>query len=134
MLRNKKQGKKQKINYTHYVVDGAEIWIGKNNLQNDFVTHHVAKPTDIWFHVKDAPGSHVILRCEELTEKLIRLAAQAASIYSKYRKSSSVAVDYTERRNIKKIPGLKGCEVTYSNQKTIYIDPDEELFQSMLSS
>lgn len=131
---NKKQGKKQKINYTHYIVEDAEIWIGKNNIQNDFVTHHIAKPTDIWFHVKDAPGSHVILRCNELTEKLIRLAAQAASIYSKYRKSSSVAVDYTEKRNIKKIPGLKGCEVTYSNQKTIYIDPDEELFQSMLSS
>lgn len=131
---NKKQGKKQKINYTHYTVEGAEIWIGKNNIQNDYLTHHLARPNDYWFHVKDAPGSHVILRCDELDERLIRLAAQAASIYSKYRKSSSVAVDYTEKRNIKKIPGLKGCEVTYSNQKTIYIDPDEELFQSMLSS
>lgn len=131
---NKKTSKKLKVSYTHYSLNNAEMWIGKNNLQNDYLTNHLAKPNDYWFHVKDAPGSHVILRCEELTEQLIRLAAQAASLFSKYRKSSSVAVDYTLRKYIKKIPGLKGCEVTYSNQKTIYIDPDEELFQSMLSS
>ncbi|MBQ8293514.1 MAG: NFACT family protein [Bacilli bacterium] len=131
---NKKQTKKLKISYTHYIIDDAEMWIGKNNLQNDYLTNHLAKPNDYWFHVKDAPGSHVILRCSELNEKLIRLASLAASLYSKYRKSSSVAVDYTMRKYIKKIPGLKGCEVTYTNQKTIYIDPDEELFQSMLSS
>jgi predicted ribosome quality control (RQC) complex YloA/Tae2 family protein len=118
----------------HYVIGDDEIWIGKNNIQNDYLTNHLAKGTDYWFHVKDAPGSHVILRCSELTEKNIRLAAQAASIYSKFHSSSSVAVDYTMRKYIKKIPGLKGCEVTYTNQKTIYIDPDLELFNSMLSS
>ena len=131
---NKKSSKKLKVSYMHYNVGTDEIWIGKNNLQNDYLTNHLAKSTDYWFHVKDAPGSHVILRCNELTEANIRLAAQAASIYSKYHSSSSVAVDYTMRKYIKKIPGLKGCEVTYSNHKTIYIDPDKELFQSMLSS
>lgn len=130
----KKSPKKQKISYMHYMVDNDEIWIGKNNIQNDYLTNHLARNTDYWFHVKDAPGSHVILRCSELTEKNIRLAAQAASIYSKFHSSSSVAVDYTMRKYIKKIPGLKGCEVTYTNQKTIYIDPDLELFNSMLSS
>ena len=130
----KKSPKKLKISYMHYVIGDDEIWIGKNNIQNDYLTNHLAKGTDYWFHVKDAPGSHVILRCAELTEKNIRLAAQAASIYSKFHSSSSVAVDYTMRKYIKKIPGLKGCEVTYTNQKTIYIDPDLELFNSMLSS
>lgn len=131
---NQKTNKKLKVSYTHYTLNNAEIWIGKNNLQNDYLTNHLAKPNDYWFHVKDAPGSHVILRCEELNEKLIRLSALAAALFSKYRKSSSVAVDYTLRKYIKKIPGLKGCEVTYTNQKTIYIDPDDELFQTMLSS
>ena len=130
----KKSPKKLKISYMHYVIGDDEIWIGKNNIQNDYLTNHLAKGTDYWFHVKDAPGSHVILRCAKLTEKNIRLAAQAASIYSKFHSSSSVAVDYTMRKYIKKIPGLKGCEVTYTNQKTIYIDPDLELFNSMLSS
>lgn len=130
----RKNNKKFKISYTHYVIDNAEIWIGKNNLQNDYLTNHLAKSTDYWFHVKDAPGSHVILRCDELTEKVIRFSAMSAALFSKYRKSSSVAVDYTLRKYIKKIPGLKGCEVTYTNQKTIYIDPDEDLFYSMLSS
>ena len=46
----------------HYVIGDDEIWIGKNNIQNDYLTNHLAKGTDYWFHVKDAPGAHVILR------------------------------------------------------------------------
>ncbi len=131
---NSKKPKKLKVSYTHYNLDDGEIWIGKNNLQNDYLTNHLAKPNDYWFHVKDAPGSHVILRCEELSEKNIRAAAMAAALYSKYHSSSSVPVDYTQKKNVKKIPGLKGCEVTYTNYKTIYIDPDEKQFQTLLSS
>ncbi len=81
----------------------------------------------MWFHVKDAPGSHVVVKSSfPLTETTIRTAAQLASHFSKMRKSSSVAVDYLEVRYLKKVPGKINSFVTYKNNKTIYIDPDED--------
>lgn len=123
----KKEQKKKKLNLTKFLIDGIEVIVGKNNLQNDYITNKLANPYDWWFHVKDAPGSHVLFRSPkpnyELSEKEIRFCANLAASYSKVGKSSTVPVDYLLARYTKKIPGLKGCEVTYSNQKTIYIDP-----------
>ena len=70
------------------------------------------------------PGSHVIVKTDQLNEEIIRFAANLAAYFSKGATSSSVPVDYTQVRYIKKIPGLKGNNVTYTNNKTIYIDPD----------
>lgn len=130
-LKNKnktKKKKKNKPNYdTFYDADGVEILVGKNNIQNDYLTHKLAHHTDTWMHVKNATGSHVIVRQkDDLSETTIRTAAQLAAYYSVMRHSSSVAVDYTLVRNLKKVPGKKGSYVTFKQNKTIYIDPDEE--------
>lgn len=108
---------------------GVEILVGKNNLQNANLTHNVAKHNDVWFHTKDAPGSHVIAKTtlDIIGETTLRTAANLAALYSKMRYSSSVPVDYTEVRHVKKIPGRPANEVRYSGQKTLFIDPDEEL-------
>ena len=128
---NKK--KKEKIEVlTYYTSENTPIYVGKNNLQNEYLTHQFAKPNDTWMHVKDGPGSHVIIHKDgELTEEDIRTGALLAAYYSKYQDSSSVAVDYTKIKNIKKIPGKRNCFVTYTNQKTIYIDPDITLIDKL---
>ena len=132
--RNNKSKKKSKnINYDKYIIDNSIIYVGKNNLQNAYLSHKLAKPNDLWFHVKDAPGSHVILE-GEVSEKSIRAAANLASYFSKYQNSSSVAVDYTKVRYLKKIPGRHACFVSYTNQKTIYIDPDLSLINKLKKS
>ena len=120
--------KKKKPNYeTYFDEDGTEILVGKNNIQNEFITHKIAKHNEIWFHTKDAPGSHVIVKKTfPLSETTIRTAAQLAAYFSKMKKSSSVPIDYLERRYLKKVPGKINSFVTYTNNKTIYIDPDED--------
>jgi len=125
---SKKQKRKSKPNMDTYTDSlGIAIVVGKNNIQNQFITHQLAKHNDVWFHVKGAPGSHVVVRNPfPLEEETIRTAALLAAYYSKMRNSSSVPVDYTEVRNIKKIPGKASNFVTYKQQKTIYIDPTED--------
>jgi len=107
--------------------EGVEILVGKNNIQNEYITFKEAKKDDIWMHAKDIPGSHVIIRMSEPTEPTIRYAANIAALYSKASTSSSVPVDYTLVRNVKKVPGKKPGFVIISNQRTIYIDPDKSL-------
>ena len=122
-LSNKKKEKKPRL--LTYIVDDTFISVGKNNIQNEYLTHKFAKPNDTWFHVKDAPGSHVVVHNDmELTENEIRSAAMLAAFYSSEKESSSIAVDYTRIKYIKKIPGKRACFVTYTHQKTIYIDID----------
>ncbi len=123
--------KKNKPNYLTYIVDDNLIFVGKNNIQNEYLTHRLAKPNDYWFHIQNASGSHVILNTSNLTENLIRTAAMLAANYSSLNLSSSIAVDYTQIRNIKKIPGKRNCFVTYTKQKTIYIDIDQEIIKSL---
>ena len=88
----------------------------------------------MWYHVKDAPGSHVLVLDPENTEEEIRTAAILAAYYSTYQTSSSVAVTYTLAKHIKKIPGKRNCFVTFSNEKTIYIDPDIEIINKLEKS
>ncbi|MCL1951047.1 MAG: NFACT family protein [Turicibacter sp.] len=131
---SKKRKANQKPNIEKYLsTDGVEIFLGKNNLQNDYLTHKFGRRNEWWFHAKDMPGSHVLVRSEaaDLTEDTIRSAAQLASYFSKGRDSSSVPVDYTRVRNVKKIPAAHLGFVTYENQKTIYIDPDETFIMGL---
>ena len=124
----KKGQKKTKPNVDRYMTENnIELVVGKNNLQNDYVAHKLGKRHEWWFHVKDMPGSHVLVRSEseKLEEEEIRAAANLAAYYSKGRNSSSVAVDYTQIKNLKKVPGSASGFVTYDVYKTIYIDPDE---------
>lgn len=130
--KKRKQSSKPSIE-KYLSADDVEIYVGKNNLQNDYLTHKLAKRHEWWFHAKDMPGSHVLVRSdiEELSETTIRTAAQLASYFSKGRISSSVPVDYTRVRNVKKIPAAHLGLVTYENQKTIYIDPDEAFIMNL---
>lgn len=131
--KNNKPIKKQKPKLLTYILENSTtISVGKNNIQNEYLTHKFAKGNEMWFHIKDGSGSHVVIHKEDpLNEEEIRTAANIAAYYSSMNKSSSVAVDYTKVRNIKKIPGKRNCFVTYTNQKTIYIDPSEEFINNL---
>lgn len=120
--------RKAKTKILSFVLDnGKVIYVGKNNLQNEIITHKLSYPNSMWFHIKDAPGSHVLLLdSKDISEYEIRTCANLAAYYSSFKDSSSVPVDYTLVRNIKKIPGKRNCFVTYTNQHTIYIDPSKD--------
>lgn len=103
---------------------GLEILVGKNNLQNDHLSHRLAEKDDIWFHTKDIPGSHVILvtKGEEPSAEDYTLAARLAATYSKAG-GDRVAVDYTAVKNLKKPAGSKPGFVTYKTNYTAYVSP-----------
>lgn len=130
--KNTKKAKKQS-QIKQYKINNDLIFIGKNTTQNNYLISKVAKNTDYWFHVSDAPSAHVIVRCENLDERLIRIAALLTALNSKYEMSSSVKVDYTLFKFVKKIPNTIGCHVTYTNQKSIYIDPDIKTLENLLN-
>lgn len=115
--------------------DGLVILIGKNNYQNDKLTFKTASFNDTWFHAKDIPGSHVILRNggNELTDDDIMLAANLAAHFSKAQGSSKIPVDYTEVRYVKKPSGSKPGFVIFTNQKTLYVTPDEAEINQLLT-
>lgn len=107
---------------------GFEIYVGKNNVQNDYLTLKFAVSNDVWLHTKEIAGSHVIIKAEgrDVDDTTIREAANLASYYSKGRMSSKVPVDYTLKKNVRKPAGAKPGMVIYENYKTIYITPDEK--------
>jgi predicted ribosome quality control (RQC) complex YloA/Tae2 family protein len=112
--------------------DQATYLVGKNNIQNEYVTHELARSEDYFFHVKDAPGSHVIVKTSTLNEFVIRKASMLAAYYSSLKLSSSIPVDYTLVKNIKKIPRLPGYKVLIKNQKTMFIDIDQEKIENYI--
>lgn len=124
------KNKKKTINLLTIKKENATIMVGKSSIQNNHLTHEVAKSNDLWLHVKNSPGAHVVLRGEK-TEENLRLAAMLAAYYSPFRNSSSIPVDYTEIRYIKKIKGRPGYYVTYSHEKTIYIDIEFDLIKNL---
>lgn len=112
----------------HFVSStGAEIYVGKNNRQNDELTLHFASPNDIWMHTKNIPGSHVIVKgASEQDTATMTEAALLAAYYSRARGSENVAVDYTPRKYVKKPAGAKPGMVIYTTNKTAYVTPSEE--------
>ena len=115
--------------------DGTAILVGKNNAQNDALTFKTAAPADIWLHVRDIPGSHVILRTngEEPSAQALHLAAQIAAHFSKARGSSNVPVDYTAVRFVKKPSGAVPGFVRFVNEKTLFVTEDEEALAPILA-
>lgn len=112
--------------------DGMAIWVGRNNRQNDQLTLHTARPVDIWFHAKEIPGSHVILRVDkEPTPDSLREAAVLAAYYSKARESSNVPVDYVERKHVRKPSGAPPGFVIYDHHKTMYVTPAAEIVERL---
>ncbi len=131
----KKQKKKQLPTPLHFISDdGYDIYVGKNNTQNDYVTFKLSRSTDIWLHTKSIHGSHTIIRTADAMTVPDRTYVQAASLaayYSKARNSKSVPVDYTEVKNVKKPTGAKPGMVIYTDYNTMYTDPDEELVKRL---
>ena len=112
--------------------DGIEIFVGKNNTQNDRLTFKQSAPEDTWLHTKDIHGSHVIIRfAGEIPPKTLEEAAALAAYHSQARGSSAVPVDYTKRRYVKKPSGAKPGSVIYTNQRTLIITPDEDMINSL---
>lgn len=114
--------------------DEADLYIGKNNKQNDYVTFTMGGPRDLWFHTKDIPGSHLILKTTlpEYRQSDIDIAVQLAAYFSKARSGSNIPVDCVQRRYVKKPAGSKPGFVIFTNQKTYYTTPDETLINKLL--
>lgn len=134
----KSKDKKKKVsNYETFLTsEGFTIHLGKNNKQNDKLTLKDAQKDDLWFHVKNAPGSHVVLKKEDtsFTDNSIILAANLAAIYSALSSSQNIEVDYTERKNIKRHPSKKPGLVNYTNYKTVNIKPDKDLYNTLIKN
>ena len=113
-----------KSNYIHLTIDEGEMFIGRNNQQNEYLTHRFAKPTDIWFHTQDIQGSHLILSLNvEPDDMILSKVAQYAAYFSKARETSKVPVDYTYIKNIKKPPGSPLGFVIFNTHQTMIVEP-----------
>lgn len=122
--RRHKRKKREKPKPDQYISsDGTVIYVGRNNRQNEYVTHKIAHKEDIWLHTLNIPGSHVIIKSSNPSEQTLLEAAQLAAYYSKARHSDSVPVDYTKVKYVKKPSGAKPGFVTYTDQKTMYVKP-----------
>ncbi|MDF2504026.1 MULTISPECIES: NFACT RNA binding domain-containing protein [Clostridium] len=122
--KNKKKSSKTSKPYHFTSSDGIDIYVGKNNFQNDYLTLKFADKRDIWMHTKNIPGSHVIVKkLGPVPDKTLEEAAGLAAYYSKAKHSNNVAVDYTEVKNVKKPSGAKPGMVIYLTNKTINIMP-----------
>lgn len=127
-LKKAQKTSKQKVTLDEYISSTGELLlVGKNNKQNDYLTNKLASRDELWFHTKDIPGSHVVIRGKDPSETAIKEAAIIAAYFSKARQSSSVPVDYTEIRHVKKPNGSKPGFVIYEQNNTVYVTPDEEL-------
>ncbi len=124
----KKQGKSVPA-FRECVFEGRKIYIGKNNVQNDYITCTLADKCDMWFHTKNIHGAHVVVKTggEELPESVIMYAAKLAAANSKAAKSSGVPVDYTLIKNVKKPSGAKPGMVIYKTNKTVFVTPGGEI-------
>ncbi len=109
--------------------DGFTIYVGRNNRQNDLLTLKTARGRDVWLHVKNIPGSHVIIVCngQPLPDRTVTEAATLAAYYSKAQNSAQVPVDFAEVRHVRKPAGAKPGRVIYDHQQTVYVTPDEKM-------
>ena len=125
--KSKSKGKNQKLEpITYKTSDGFTVRVGRNSIQNDELTTKKASGIDMWCHVKEIPGSHVIISKDgrEFTEQAITEACIIAAYHSKARNSSNVPVDYTLVKYVKKPAHAMPGKVIYTNQKTLFVTPD----------
>lgn len=127
-IKQRKAGKKKRKVHaskpeTFHTSDGTTVLVGKNNLQNDRLSFKTANKNEIWLHVKDMPGSHVVIRSTDPSEDTILEAAQLAAYFSKGRDSDHVPVDYLRVKQLHKPNGAKPGFVTFRGQKTLSVTP-----------
>ncbi len=129
-IRRKGGGKKEKVTSKpfHYISsDGFHMYVGKNNYQNDELTFKFATGNDWWFHTKNTPGSHVIVKtegAEELPDRTFEEAGRLAAYYSKGRDQDKVEIDYIQKKHVKKPAGAKPGFVVYYTNYSLMIDSD----------
>lgn len=132
-IRKKQHSKKKKANYITINYDeDTTIFVGKNNIQNDTITFKLSNKEDYWFHAAHTAGAHVLLKTKDMDEKQQRLCCQLAAYFSSGRHSSSVEIHYTKIKNVKRLSGGPLGMVQISNQKSMFIDPDEDYIKSYL--
>lgn len=132
--KNAKQKKEKALPPLEFVSsDGFRILVGRNNVQNDILTLKTAKNYDMWLHVSKQSGSHTVICSDnkEITENAIFEAAIIAAYHSKSASSSSVAVDYTRIKNVKKPVGAKPGKVIYETYNTVYVTPERETVEKL---
>ena len=126
---NPKKQRQSAAKPRHFISsDGFDIYVGRNNTQNDYLTLRFANSSDIWFHTKNIHGSHTVIKLgidKDVPERTMREAAELAAYYSKARSSSQVPVDYTQIKNVKKPSGAKPGMVIYDKYNTVYVTPAE---------
>ena len=127
-IRFKRSNKNAKLRSKphHYISSqGFHMYVGKNNLQNEELSMKFANNSDWWFHTKEVPGSHVIVKAEgkELPDEVFEEAAALAAYYSKAKNSTKVTVDYTQKRNLKKPHGTVPGYVIYHTNYSLFIEP-----------
>ncbi len=125
--RKKKGARPEPLKYT--LSDGTQVLVGRNNIENDWLTMKLASKTDVWMHTKDIPGSHVIVRLDDgrkvndLPAELIYEAASIAAYHSKAGSGDNVPVDYVPVRYVKKPNGSKPGMVIFTHNQTVYVKP-----------
>ncbi|MEF9918831.1 MAG: NFACT RNA binding domain-containing protein, partial [Eubacterium sp.] len=108
--------------------EGFHIYVGKNNYQNDYISTKLGVVEDCWLHVKDIPGSHVLIVADGrfITEETLLEAGMLAAYYSKSKNSENVPVDYVEFKYLKKPKKAKPGMVIFTNQNTMYVTPNKD--------
>lgn len=123
--KSKKQNKE--IGYGIIEGDNYKILYGRNNIENDNLTFKIADKNDLWLHAKNIPGSHVIIKCNEINDEILLKGAEVAAYYSKCVAGDKVNIDYTFRRYINKPKGTRPGFVTYTNEKNIVAIKPEKI-------
>ena len=128
---SKKEHKPSPVEFR--TTNGYRVLCGKNNYQNEYITHKVAEKNDYWFHAKNVPGSHVILitNGEEPPEQDFTDACEIAAFYSKASGGQQISVDYLLCKGVKKVPGAKPGFVVYNSNWSAYVTPNEERIKAM---
>ncbi len=107
----------------HYLVGGYDVFVGKNNLQNEYVTFRLADGNDLWFHTKHVHSAHVLLKGSDVPNEVLQTTAEITAFFSQT--DTKTEVDYTQKKHVKKPGGAKPGFVTYTNYETCYVAPNE---------
>lgn len=118
----KKTKIKKEVKYGQIEFQNALILYGRNNVENDNLILKIANKNDYWFHAKNIPSSHIVVKTDILTDDIIKKAAEITAFYTKLNIGEKLEIDYTQKKFINKPSGAKPGFVTYTNQKTIIVE------------
>jgi predicted ribosome quality control (RQC) complex YloA/Tae2 family protein len=126
MTNNPEQNKTSRFRIFH-LINGFEVWVGKDSAANDLLTLKYSSQNDLWFHVSGTSGSHTVLKIPENTEvvskEIVSIAASICAYYSKAKNAKKVKVSYTQIKNVKKYKGSKSGSVVIKNEKSVKVEP-----------